>query len=52
MNTKQITPEQAQVAEVIKLVKTLKCLKGYTLAQAAPIAKRAYRLGVRSVWVN
>lgn len=40
---------KAQMKETIKLVKTLKCRKGYTVAQAAPIAKRAYRMGVRSV---
>lgn len=41
-----------EMTEVIKLVKILKCRKGYTLAQAAPIAKRAYRAGVRSVFAN
>lgn len=37
----------SQIKETIKLIKVLKCRKGYTIAQAAPIAKRAYRLGVR-----
>lgn len=41
-----------ETTEVIKLVKILKCRRGYTVAQAAKIAKRAYRLGVRSVFAN
>lgn len=44
--------EADKMKETIKLVKVLKCRKGYTIAQAALIAKRAYRLGVRSVFAN
>lgn len=46
------TTEQIRTAQIIKLVKTLKCRKGYSVAQAAKVAKRAYRLGVRSVFAN
>ncbi len=54
-NVFEIAAEKAaktQTTEIIKLVKILKCRKGYTLAQAAPIAKRAYRMGIQSVFTN
>lgn len=41
--------DKAKLAEVIKLVKILKARKGYAISQAVPIAKRAYRMGVRSI---
>lgn len=53
-NVLEIAAEKAaqhQMKETIKLVKTLKC-RGKQFSAAVKIAKRAYRMGVRSVFAN